>query len=73
LASGLRIDATLELNRCTDAPRWLAGGWGDAAVEFGTLTRRDGKVIFRELTVDEITKLLKDADLDKKEDEGARA
>ena len=43
------------------------------AVEFGVLTRQDGKVTFRELTADEITKLLKDADLDKKEDEGARA
>jgi len=44
-----------------------------AAVEFGVLTRQDGKVTFRELTADEITKLLKDADLEKKEDEGARA
>ena len=43
-------------------------------VEFGTLIRKDGKVVFRELSADEITKLLKDADLDKKDDDGgARA
>ena len=52
-------------------PRCTVVAW--AAVEFGVLTRQDGKVTFRELTADEITKLLKDADLEKKEDEGARA
>ena len=43
------------------------------AVEFGTLIRENGKVVFRELSAEAITKLLKDADLDKKDDDAGRA
>ena len=42
-------------------------------MEFGTLIRENGKVVFRELSAEAITKLLKDADLDKKDDDAGRA
>jgi hypothetical protein len=40
------------------------------SVEFGTLVREDGRVVFRELPAERVTALLKAAEQEKKDDEG---